>query len=97
MKHCATPRFWRCYQGVPEDVRDLADRNYELLKSDPTHRSLHLEKIGQYWSVRIGRSHRALAVEAGSDLVWFWLGSHAEYDRLVGRQAAQKARRKTRH
>jgi len=88
--HRANPRFWRCYRGLPKDVRELADRNYQLLRADPAHRSLHFKKIAQYWSVRVGLHYRALAVEAGSHLVWFWIGSHAEYDKLVGRRPADK-------
>jgi len=26
-----------------------------------------------------------LATRDGETLIWFWIGSHAEYDRLVGR------------
>jgi hypothetical protein len=71
-------------------VRKIADRNYELLKSDPTHRSLHFKKVGSLWSVRVGLHYRALATELGEDLVWFWIGSHAEYDTLVGRKPATR-------
>ena len=91
MKHRANSRFWRCYRGLPKDVRDLADRNYTLLKTDPAHRSLHFKKIGALWSVRVGLHYRALAAEAEDDRVWFWIGSHAEYDKLVGRKPAHKA------
>lgn len=91
MKHHANWRFWKCYQGLPTEVRALADRNYALLKANPTHRSLHFKKIGSLWSVRVGLHYRALATEAADDLVWFWIGSHAEYDSLVGRKPANKA------
>jgi len=64
-------------------VRDLADANYQLLKSDPLHPSLHFKKVGRFWSVRIGLHYRGLAVEVGEDVLWFWIGHHAEYDRLV--------------
>lgn len=85
MTHKATPRFWRCYQQLPEDIRRLADASYEVLRNDPRHPSLHLKKVGRFWSVRIGLRYRALAVEDGEVLVWFWVGTHAEYDRLVSR------------
>ncbi len=91
MKHRTNPRFWRCYQGLPKEIRDLADRNYSLLKTDPAHTSLHFKKIASLWSVRVGLHYRALATEAADDLVWFWVGSHAEYDRIVGRKPAIKA------
>jgi hypothetical protein len=62
----------------------LADGGFELLKADPKHPSLHLKKVGRFWSVRVGLHYRALAVEDGEDLVWLWIGHHAEYDRLIG-------------
>ena len=65
----------------------LADRNYELLKSDPAHRSLHFKKVSGLWSVRVGLHYRALATEAGEHFVWFWIGSHADYNKLVGRKS----------
>ena len=83
MKHFASRRFWAAYHDLPPSVRELADRNYELLKRDPQHPSLHLKKVGRFWSVRVGLRYRALAVEADGDLVWFWIGSHAEYDLLI--------------
>jgi hypothetical protein len=65
-------------------VRKLADANYELLKRDPRHPSLQFKKIGRYWSVRVGLRYRALAVEVDEGYLGFWIGSHAEYDRLIG-------------
>lgn len=79
-KPCEAPRqlpVWRCYRGLPKEVRELADRNYVLLKSDPSHSSLHFKKVGSVWSVRVGLHYRALATEVEDDLVWFWIGSHA--------------------
>jgi hypothetical protein len=45
---------------------------------------LHFKKIGRFWSARVGGHHRALAVEAADGLVWFWIGTHADYDKLLG-------------
>lgn len=83
VKHFANPSFWQEYHRLPLSVRETADKNFELLKRDPTHPSLHLKSVGKYWSVRVGISFRALAVEQPEGLVWFWIGSHAEYDRLI--------------
>ena len=83
MNHLATPGFWDCYNKLPASVRKVADRNFDLLKRDSSHPSLHFKKVGRFWSARVGIQYRALAVEAGEDLVWLWIGSHAEYDRLI--------------
>ncbi len=77
------PDFWRHYNRLPEEVRDLADKNYASLKSDPRHASLHFKKVGDGWSVRIGSHYRALAFEQPGELVWFWIGPHSEYDQRI--------------
>jgi hypothetical protein len=84
MSHTASPAFWDCYKQLPDTIRTLADKNFALLKADPNHPSLHFKKVGRYRSARIGRDFRALAVETDDGLLWFWIGNHAEYDRLIG-------------
>jgi hypothetical protein len=86
MNHRASPRFWPGYRRLPEEVQQLADRAYEILRNDPRHPSLRLKRIGELWAVRVGAHHRALAVEDGSDFVWVWIGTHDEYDRLIDRR-----------
>jgi hypothetical protein len=81
--HRTTPRFWRCYAALPPEVRLTADQCYAMLKIDPKHPSLHLKKVGKYWSVRAGASYRALGLEFKSGILWFWIGPHAEYERLI--------------
>lgn len=86
MRHRASPRFWQCYRALPVEIRKLADENYDLLKLDQRHPSLHYRKVSRFRSVRIGLHYRALAVETGEDVLWFWIGHHAEYDHLIGRR-----------
>jgi hypothetical protein len=83
MRHFASPAFWDLYERLPEAVRDMADKNYALLKRDPQHPSLRLKKVGRLWSVRIGLRYRAVATEVEGGLLWFWIGSHADYDALI--------------
>jgi hypothetical protein len=61
----------------------LADKNYDILKKDPKHPSLRFKKIGKLWSVRVGIYYRALGIGIEEDIVWFWIGSHADYDKLI--------------
>jgi hypothetical protein len=84
VKHSASPRFWAIYEALPSSIRKLADANFALLKRDPRHPSLQFKEVGRYWSVRVGLRYRALAVEAEDTYVWFWIGSNADYDRLIG-------------
>lgn len=84
MKHFASSRFWAAYDALPKEVRALARRSFALLKQQPVHPSLHFKRIGSVWSVRVGLHYRALGVDVEGGIQWFWIGTHAEYDRLVG-------------
>jgi hypothetical protein len=81
VKHLASPRFWRHYRALPGAVRKLADKNFELLKADPHHPSLHLKKIDSMWSVRVGAHYRALGLDKPDAVIW--IGSHSDYDKLI--------------
>lgn len=83
MPNFASRRFWSAYQQLPADVQELADKCYRLFERDPQHPSLHLKKVGKYWSVRVGRSHRAPATEIENGFIWIWIGTHEEYERLI--------------
>jgi hypothetical protein len=79
LKHLASPQFWTCFKSLPKPVQELAVKSFKLLKSDPRHPSLRFKQIGRFWSVRIGLSYRALGVGIQNGV-----GSHADYDNLVG-------------
>ena len=85
MTHYTTADFWACYQALPEAVQRVADANYKLLQTDSRHPSLHFKRVGQLWSVRVGIRYRALAVNGDDGPIWFWIGSHAEYSRILQR------------
>ena len=83
MIHFTTPEFWDLYNALPHEIRALADKNYELLKADSSHRSLRFKNIEGLWSVRVGRHYRALGAMRADGLYWFWIGSHGDYDHLL--------------
>ena len=81
--HKTTGRFQKALILLPENVRKTANNNFELLKSNPKHPSLHFKKVGKFWSVRIGLNYRALATKDDIDYIWVWIGNHDEYLRLI--------------
>ena len=85
MNHFTTPKFWHSYYNLSVELQKTADKNFELLKADQHHPSLHFKKIGRFWSVRVGIHVRALGVDSPQNdgVIWFWIGSHAEYDQLI--------------
>jgi len=89
LSHFTSPDFWSSYERLPADIQRTADKYFALLKSDPKHPSLHLKKVGDIWSVRAGLHYRALGMDAPSEergILRIWIGSHAEYDRLIKRR-----------
>ena len=83
MTHFTSPDFWALFNSLPAEIQRLARANYELLKANPRHPSLHLKKARGYWSVRIGRSYRALGKQIETGILWGWIGAHAEYERIL--------------
>lgn len=86
LKYFTTPEFWQCYKQLPREIQDLANKNYELLKADPRHPSLHFKQIGGLWSIRVGKHFRALGFDKPEGILWFWIGSHATYDAILAQK-----------
>jgi hypothetical protein len=86
VKHFASPGFWSSYELLPEAVQKIADKNFEILKTNPRHPSICLKKAGNFWSARVGIQYRALAKERAEGLVWVWIGHHSEYDQWLKTQ-----------
>jgi hypothetical protein len=83
VKHRTTPQFWELYGKLPKRIQRLADKNFSLLKADPTHPSLNFKKIENMRSTRVGMHYRALGFDHEGTILWFWIGSHADYDKLM--------------
>jgi hypothetical protein len=81
-----TRQFWRLFKGLPVDIQEDARRAYRVFRDNPAHPGLHFKKLesdDNIYSVRIGLEYRALAVLRGNRAIWYWIGGHAEYDRLI--------------
>lgn len=86
MQSRTTRQFWRSFSNLPRDIQRDAKRAYRNFLRDPTHPGLQFKKLegeDDIYSVRIGLGYRALAVMKKDRIVWYWIGSHADYDRLA--------------
>ena len=81
--HKTTERFWKCFYKLPREIQRISKEQFNLLKINPHHSSLHFKKVGKFGSVRILLEYRVLAVKDGNDFIWVWIGSHDEYERMI--------------
>jgi len=87
MRSIRTSRFKALYENLPESVQREADEAYRRFAENPDHPGLNFERIkgtkAPLYPARVGRRHRSLAGRDGDVWVWFWIGSHSEYDKLL--------------
>jgi len=86
MRSVTTLRFRKAYKDLPENVKIAAKKAYLRWKENPNHPGLQFKQIHKtqaIYSVRISLSYRAIGVKQNNVMVWFWIGSHAEYDQLI--------------
>lgn len=82
----ATAKFWKYYRALPADIRRQAKDAYTLFQDDPWYPSLHFKRVHSslpVYSVRVSKDYRAVGILKAETVVWFWIGSHADYDKLL--------------
>ena len=86
MKSRTTPEFRALLAALPAHVPKQARVAYRLFASDPKHPSLRFKQVHHdppTYSARVGLAYRAVGVIGGDTVVWYWIGSHADYDQLL--------------
>ena len=86
MKSRTTKEFWKHHNTLPTSVQVQAKVVYLRWQKDPFHASLDFKRISRklpVYSIRIGRSWRALGQREGGTVTWFWIGSHEAYNTLL--------------
>jgi hypothetical protein len=83
-----TKRFNELLAALPTDAQHQAREAYELFKENPRHGSLQFKCVDPsakppWYSVRIGAHYRALGALDGDTIIWFWIGTHQAYDKLI--------------
>lgn len=86
MKSRLTRRFRRAFAELPDEVKERARDAYRLFRDNPAHPSLRFKRVhptDPIYSVRIGFGYRAVGAMEGDTIYWYWIGGHADYDRLI--------------
>ena len=88
MKSRTTAQFRQQLASLPGDIQKQAYKQYRLFKGDPWHSSLHFKQIHPtlpIYSVRVSKGYRAVGKRDERGVLWFWIGSHADYDKLLSK------------
>lgn len=86
MKSKTTLRFRKAFALLPHKIREQARNNYRLFRQNNRHPGLRFKQIHSnmpIYSVRIGRDYRAIGYKTENEIVWFWIGSHSDYENLI--------------
>ena len=77
------PNFWKYFEKLAKEIQVLAEKRFDLFRTQPFHPSLGFSKKGSVWTVDIGLHYRAIAFREQDTLVWFWIGSHEDYNHMM--------------
>ncbi len=86
MNSTTTRQFREMLDALPETVRKQAREAYRLFAQNSGHPGLQFKKLFDrppIYSARVGIGYRAVGVMKPNKIVWFWIGSHADYDKLI--------------
>ena len=85
MKSRTTAQFRKAFSQLPNQVQEQTRETYRQFKQDPWHPSLRFKQVHPLpiYSVRISRSYRVVGQRDGDTVIWFWVGSHADYEKLL--------------
>lgn len=88
MRSFTTQRFRELYRQLPQPIRQQAREAYKRFIENPQHPGLQFKRVHTaqaIYSARVNIDYRVLGVLDGDEIVWFWIGTHAEYDKLLSR------------
>jgi hypothetical protein len=86
LKSYTVASFWDGFKTLPEEIQTTTRKKFAIWKENPFHPSLKFKCVNasdDIWSVRISRDYRALGVMNKNDIIWFWIGAHKDYEKLI--------------
>jgi len=83
-----TKRFRKLFTGLPKEIQKQAKEAYTHFKQDPYYPGLHFKRVHStrpIYSTRISIYYRAVGIQQDNQIVWFWIGSHKNYEKLLSK------------
>lgn len=86
MQHFTSSKFEKSAAALPARIQGKIKKSFAQLNQNPNYPSLQFKKMDDLYSIRVTISYRALAYKEGDDYIWFWVGEHDEYDKIINRK-----------
>jgi mRNA-degrading endonuclease RelE of RelBE toxin-antitoxin system len=86
VKSQRTKKFKKIFNKLPSHVQAQVEIAYEHFKRDPWYSSLEFKCVNKgesIYSIRIGIHYRALGYMRDDTIIWYWVGTHSDYDHLI--------------
>lgn len=83
-----TKRFRKAFRELPSEIQKQAREAFRQFQRDPFYPSLHFKRTHStepIYSVRINVGFRAVGMQTDKEIIWFWIGGHDDYEKLVSR------------
>lgn len=87
-----TKKFRKCFATLPEEIKNLAKKNYDLWLKDPYTNGLRFKNLDdkdpKKYSIRVGNGYRALGdyYKESNIIYWYWIGSHEDYNNIINQK-----------
>lgn len=86
--HWTTAQFRRLYSEMKHDDQARADDKFDKVLYDPKSAGIHRINQNPYKQYEVygapaGLKQRVLGVRTGTCFIWYWIGSHEEYNKLI--------------
>lgn len=88
-----TKRFRKLLAALSNEIQKQAKDAYTHFKKDPYHPGLHFKRVHStrpIYSVRISINYRAVGIQKDSEIIWFWVGIHTDYEKLLNKFSQPK-------
>lgn len=79
-------KWKKLYRDLPLEIRQIAKKQYKIFKENPYHASLHFKRVHSnkpIFSARINTNYRTIGIIDENNIIWFWIGSHDDYERML--------------
>ena len=86
MNSVLNQEFIKCFRKLPERIKKQAKKNYRLWVSNTLHPSLDFKQVHTnlpIYSIRVVIGWRALGLKENDTIIWYWIGSHSDYEKLI--------------